>query len=711
VMHDAGKHERGRDVENRADDERDEDAAGHVLLGIARLLRRRRHGVEPNAGDEDHAGAAQHAAPTVLAEGAGVRRHEGMPVAGVDVLDAEGDEQDEHEHLDDDDHRVEFGRLANAHDEDRRNSQHDERRRHVEQPRDRAPVGQRDDRAGRAGERCRNLNAKILKKAHHVARTPDGNRRGAEGVLENQVPADDPGEQLAERGVRVGVRAPGHGNHRRELGVAESRERAANRGDQHREDQRRPGELRRRRARDDEDPGTDDGAEAESRETERAEGAAKGASLGFGDEVRDGLACHEAHANTMTRRRAGRVRRQCAPCQRLVRGARPLCRPALPATCARRQILVCCRAFARQPDPSRASCCSRRCSPARSPWRRCLPTRRTRPRNRTAQPPSTRCTTTQPSRLGSSSPATTPYELLPAPTVLASTAAGVLRCPDATGDSARSYFRLDFRDGSLATAGPALAAATRQWIVDTITSHSGGVYQPDWSYAIVVGGPSGESSAIGYAVKYAEHHAPIAAYGVRTCADAVGPALIRDIVAHRALLPASVSGAASNDSVVALQVRDAKGRTVYESGSVAASPYSAEAPLVQAGGLTVQATIRPRALELLALGALPQSHVPLLVGLLTLTAAMIVVTVLQLRRDQELSRLRADFISSVSHELRTPLSQILLFAETLNLGRVRSEEERRTAANVIVQEGRRLMHLVENILHFSRAERRMTRLG
>jgi signal transduction histidine kinase len=73
--------------------------------------------------------------------------------------------------------------------------------------------------------------------------------------------------------------------------------------------------------------------------------------------------------------------------------------------------------------------------------------------------------------------------------------------------------------------------------------------------------------------------------------------------------------------------------------------------------------------------------------------------------------LRADFISSVSHELRTPLSQILLFAETLNLGRVRTEEERHSATDVIVQEGRRLMHLVENILHFSRAERRMTRLG
>src|SRR5581483_12183266 len=114
--------------------------------------------------------------------------------------------------------------------------------------------------------------------------------------------------------------------------------------------------------------------------------------------------------------------------------------------------------------------------------------------------------------------------------------------------------------------------------------------------------------------------------------------------------------------------------------------------------------------DLLALGAIPDSRVPLLVALLALTAAMIVVTVMQLRREHELSRLRSDFISSVSHELRTPLSQILLFAETLNLGRVRTEDERQSATDVIVQEGRRLMHLVENILHFSRAERQMARL-
>jgi signal transduction histidine kinase len=308
--------------------------------------------------------------------------------------------------------------------------------------------------------------------------------------------------------------------------------------------------------------------------------------------------------------------------------------------------------------------------------------------------------------------ATTPYELLPAPNVLAANADGVLRCSAPNTDSSRFYFRIDFRDGSLATFGAAPSAAMRQWLLDTIASHGRSVYQPNWTYALVVGAPASEPPAtIAYAVKYAEHRAPIAAYGFRTCADVVGNTIIRDVVTRRALLPASVTSGVSNDSIVALSVREPSGHVVYQSDRAQASPYAAEAPLEQAGSLVVRATIRPRAVELLALGALPESRVPILIGLLTLTAAMIIVTIAQLRREHELSRLRSDFISSVSHELRTPLSQILLFAETLSLGRVRTEAERQTATEVIVQEGRRLMHLVENILHFSRAERQMSRLG
>ncbi|HEY9227329.1 MAG TPA: HAMP domain-containing sensor histidine kinase, partial [Gemmatimonadaceae bacterium] len=308
--------------------------------------------------------------------------------------------------------------------------------------------------------------------------------------------------------------------------------------------------------------------------------------------------------------------------------------------------------------------------------------------------------------------ATSPYELLPSPAVLAASAANVLRCPNPASDSSRFYFSFDYRAESLATAGAPVSAAMRAWLSDSIAAHGKSVYQPDWNYAVVLGGPAGERpAAIAYAVKYAEHRAPIAVFGFRTCSDVIGPGMIRGVIARHRLLPASVSGGASNDSIVSMSVVDRAGHVVFESDRSQQSPYAASAPLEQVGSLTVRASIRPRAIELLALGAIPETRVPWLVGLLMLTAALVAVTVMQLRREHELSRLRADFISSVSHELRTPLSQILLFAETLNLGRVRTETERRNATGVIVQEGRRLMHLVENILHFSRAERRMTRLG
>ena len=84
-------------------------------------------------------------------------------------------------------------------------------------------------------------------------------------------------------------------------------------------------------------------------------------------------------------------------------------------------------------------------------------------------------------------------------------------------------------------------------------------------------------SAIAYSVKYAEHRAPIAAYGIRTCAGAVGAAMIGDVVARRALLPVSATGGAPNDSILSISVRDPSGRPVFQTrGGAAASPYSAD---------------------------------------------------------------------------------------------------------------------------------------
>jgi signal transduction histidine kinase len=66
--------------------------------------------------------------------------------------------------------------------------------------------------------------------------------------------------------------------------------------------------------------------------------------------------------------------------------------------------------------------------------------------------------------------------------------------------------------------------------------------------------------------------------------------------------------------------------------------------------------------------------------------------------------LKSDFVSNVSHELRTPLSLIRLYAETLEMGRLKSEEKYQEYYCIIRKESERLTALINNILDFSRIE-------
>ena len=80
------------------------------------------------------------------------------------------------------------------------------------------------------------------------------------------------------------------------------------------------------------------------------------------------------------------------------------------------------------------------------------------------------------------------------------------------------------------------------------------------------------------------------------------------------------------------------------------------------------------------------------------------ITVRIVRRELEIARLRADFVSTVSHEFRSPLTGIRQLGEMLLDGRVTEGEKQRRYFRMIVQESDRLGRLVENILDFSRME-------
>lgn len=73
-------------------------------------------------------------------------------------------------------------------------------------------------------------------------------------------------------------------------------------------------------------------------------------------------------------------------------------------------------------------------------------------------------------------------------------------------------------------------------------------------------------------------------------------------------------------------------------------------------------------------------------------------------REVRVAELKTNFVASVSHDLKTPLALIQLFAETLELGRVRKPERAVEYYRIINGEARKLTRLIENILDFSKME-------
>ncbi|MFC2167637.1 ATP-binding protein [Acidobacteriota bacterium] len=92
----------------------------------------------------------------------------------------------------------------------------------------------------------------------------------------------------------------------------------------------------------------------------------------------------------------------------------------------------------------------------------------------------------------------------------------------------------------------------------------------------------------------------------------------------------------------------------------------------------------------------------LFIGILLIFGSYITVRIV--RRELEISRMRADFVSTVSHEFRSPLTGIRHLGEMLLDGRAMDVMKQKQYFKMIVQESDRLTRLVENILDFSRME-------
>ncbi|MGQ0641478.1 MAG: sensor histidine kinase [Gemmatimonadaceae bacterium] len=276
--------------------------------------------------------------------------------------------------------------------------------------------------------------------------------------------------------------------------------------------------------------------------------------------------------------------------------------------------------------------------------------------------------------------------------------------------STRYAFRVNAATGAIVVAGTHLAPDFRRWLADTIMRDMQ-YYKRDYAYSAITGQMHGEPVAIAYQVKWRRDDKPAAAYGFAFCMQALATPNLEKVMQHAQILPPSVTHGAPNDSIFSVSVRDGHGRVLYRSPRQYPQLYTGENKLDYFGGVVTTVALNPPMVESLMIGGLPRSRLPLVLGVLFLAVAMVAIALLQLRREWELARLRSAFIASVSHELRTPLAQIRMFAETLRLGRVRSVPERERSLRIIDQESRRLTHLVENILQFSRAERNAMQLA
>jgi signal transduction histidine kinase len=106
--------------------------------------------------------------------------------------------------------------------------------------------------------------------------------------------------------------------------------------------------------------------------------------------------------------------------------------------------------------------------------------------------------------------------------------------------------------------------------------------------------------------------------------------------------------------------------------------------------------------EIIAARAQPQhAMMAMLAAVMALGVFFIVRAALH---ELRVAEMKSTFVSSVSHDLKTPLALIQLFAETLELGRLKNTDRAHEYYRIINSEARKLTRLINNLLDFSKIE-------
>ena len=273
------------------------------------------------------------------------------------------------------------------------------------------------------------------------------------------------------------------------------------------------------------------------------------------------------------------------------------------------------------------------------------------------------------------------YEELPPPAPRGA-AAEALRCTDA-GDTLPVFFRIDLRNRGFLVSPPERADRIA-WVPDVVAPELRTSPLSNEGFVTLLS----HGRAVLYGVKHAPYSAPVAVYGIVTCASALSALL------------AGARARGGADSVVSLVATIGSDTVVGH-----ASPGSRVLAQTEDAGVrfvALPAFARPLSGVVIAREGVPSIALTLM---LLGTIALASIAMLQLVRDRRAVRRQAELLTTVSHELRTPLAQILLYSETLALDRLRGDDARRAAAQRIADEATRLIDTVSTVIGLTRPER------
>jgi signal transduction histidine kinase len=274
-------------------------------------------------------------------------------------------------------------------------------------------------------------------------------------------------------------------------------------------------------------------------------------------------------------------------------------------------------------------------------------------------------------------------------------AIGFIRTTGECGEVDGGRFDLDLTKRSV-NAATLADQPIMSWLLDTIPGNPEHPRVPGWEIGTLIRPVGGAHELISYAVQKKDGKDVRAIGVVATGALSHALAAVRDIIE----VPNDPTGEARITEFFYI------GNNTQPAGAEAADAMFTQRRSVdkEFGGLTLNVGLLPKGLSKFAPDGMPRQRGLEFLALFALAAGLVASSLLLLRREEQLARTRANFVSGVSHELRTPLAQIRMFAEMLLLGRVRSEGDRRRSLEIIDTEARRLSQLVENVLQVARSE-------